>query len=125
MSRRIDYRCKTCGSNEMAFDATAEWDADLQNFVVGTTYDTGWCNSETCQGEERSAFTCDAETGEELRQPPGSFDYIPKPEADVLWKAEQERWAAERAEREQQARHDAAITETVETLASAYEEITA
>ena len=27
MNRAIDYHCKVCGSNEMAFDATAEWDA--------------------------------------------------------------------------------------------------
>jgi hypothetical protein len=123
MTRTIDYRCKTCGSDEMAFDATAEWDVESQDFVVGTTYDTGWCNSEECQGEERDAKICDPETGEELGQPPGSFEYIPKAEADALWHAERMRRAAERLAREEETRHQQHITETAAQLAAAYEEI--
>lgn len=123
MSRAIDYRCKTCGGNEMAFDATAEWDAAAQDFVVGTTYDTGWCNSETCQGEERDAKICDAMTGEELGQAPGSCAYIAKAEADGLWQAERARWAEERAAKESEAQHQKHIAETAAQLTQAYEEI--
>ena len=123
MNRAIDYRCKSCGSNEMAFVATAEWDAVAQGFVVGTTYDTGWCNSETCQGEERDSKVCDAETGEELGQAPGSCAYIPKAEADALWEAERARWAEERAVRESELQHQQHIADTAEQLAHAYEEI--
>ncbi len=123
MNRVIDYRCKICGSNEMAFDATAEWDVEAQDFVVGTTYDTGWCNGETCQGEESEAIICDAKTGEELGQAPGSCAYIPKAEADALWEAERVRWAEERAARKSEAQHQKLIAETAAQLAQAYEEI--
>jgi len=123
MSRAIEYRCKICGSNEMAFDATAEWDLERQEFVVGNTYDTGWCNSEKCQGEESDAKVCDATTGEELGQAPGSFEYIPTAEADALWEVEQARWAEERAAKETERQHYQHIAETAAQLAQAYEEI--
>lgn len=123
MSRAIDHRCRTCGSAEMAFDATAEWDAEAQDFVVGTTYDTGWCNSETCQVEERDAKICDVVTGEELARAPGSHVYIPKAEADALWDAERARRAEERAARESEAQQQKHIAETVAQLTQAYEEI--
>ncbi len=123
MSRTIEIRCTSCGSTEVAKDAAAEWDTEKQDWVLSSTYDHAWCNSEKCDGEPASLAAFDAETGEELRMGPGSHEYIPKPEADALWKAERERWETERAQREAEQKAKAQIAQTAETLADAYQEI--
>ena len=47
---RIDKICKTCGSDAVAVDAWAVWDADWQKWVCGDTY------------EESHCFLCDGPT---------------------------------------------------------------
>ncbi|MCF6328644.1 MAG: hypothetical protein L3J02_02430, partial [Henriciella sp.] len=96
MTRLIDYRCISCGSTEITFDASAEWDAGQQEFVVSSTYDACFCNSEACQGEECRVAEFDARTGEALGLGPGSFEYIPKDQADAEWAKYHEDRKAER-----------------------------
>lgn len=45
----ITYICPLCGSDNLSFDAAAEWYPTLQQFEVRTTYDSTTC--ESC-GEE-------------------------------------------------------------------------
>ena len=125
MSRPIDYRCQSCGSTEVTFDATAEWDADQQRLVVSNTYDDCYCNSDACQGEECHVAEFDVQTGEALGRAPGSFDYIPKREADAAWADYHEERKAERAQRDRARRQDKIISDNAEMLAAAYQEIVA
>lgn len=81
MTRNIKFTCRTCGSDQVTFDAVARWDVEAQSYVVSTLYDDCFCESGTCLGNERRVQERDAVTGEELGLGPGSFDYIPKAEA--------------------------------------------
>lgn len=47
----IKITCSTCGSDDVRRDAWAEWDIDLQKWVLGTVFDAGHC--ESCEGESR------------------------------------------------------------------------
>ena len=40
---RVTYRCPKCGGAECGFDATSRWDDEAQAWVLGSTYDSGWC----------------------------------------------------------------------------------
>ena len=46
MTKRIDYVCKHCGSNELIFDATARWDEDFQEWALSDTFeDKPYCGN--------------------------------------------------------------------------------
>lgn len=123
MTRNIKYICKTCGSDEITFDATAEWDVELQKLVVSNTYDDCYCNSEECQGEVRDAQTHDAETGEALGRAPGSFEYIPIEQADASWDVVRRQRDAENKERDRTLQQERTIVEISTALVAADEEM--
>jgi hypothetical protein len=123
MTRLIDYRCTSCGSTEISYDASAEWDAGQQKFVVSSTYDACFCNSEECQGEERRVAEFDAQTGEALGFGPGSFEYIPKEQADAAWATYHEARKAEGAQLERARQQEKIIHDNAEALAAAHQEI--
>lgn len=54
--KKVNYVCKTCGSDLVLRDAYAEWDQDKQDWVIHAVYDAavceGECNGEGCQIEE-------------------------------------------------------------------------
>lgn len=124
MKRLIDYRCTSCGGTEISYDASAEWDAEQQQFVVSSTYDACFCNSEQCQGEERSVAEFDAQTGVALGLGPGSFEYIPKDQADAAWATYHEARKAERAQLERTRQQEQIIHDNAEVLAAAHQEMT-
>ena len=74
MTRNIELKCTFCGSTNVFKDAAAEWDTEKQDWVLSSTYDHAWCNSEECNGADASLAAFDAETGEELRMAPKSFE---------------------------------------------------
>lgn len=123
MTRKIKYTCLTCGSEEITFDATAEWDVEVQCYVVSTLFDDCFCGSDTCQGEERRVQEYDADTGEALAIGPGSFEYIPKVEADAAWKEYYRQRDAERQERERSLKQEQIIAENEAVLSEAAEEM--
>lgn len=125
MTRKIEYRCTTCGCTELTYDACAEWDVEQQSYVLISTYDAVYCKSYTCDGDETSTSVFDAETGEELGQAPGSYEYTPKDEADRLWQIENEKRKADMAERDQQRKQEQTIADTTSALEAAYQEIAA
>lgn len=47
--RPILICCRHCRSTDVRRDAYAEWDAELQRWVLGAVFDDGHC--ETCEGE--------------------------------------------------------------------------
>ena len=49
MANRVDIVCKKCGSNNVTRDASAEWDAEAQEWVLSAVNDQGYCNE--CGGE--------------------------------------------------------------------------
>ena len=125
MTRKINYACRTCGSEDVTFDATASWDVDAQDYVVSTLLDDCYCNSDTCQGEERRVQEYDADSGEALAIGPHSLDYIPKADSDVAWEAYHLRQKAERDARDRDQRQERIISEIAVTLAAAVEEMPA
>lgn len=125
MTRLINYRCQSCGSTDVTFDATAEWDAEQQKLVVSNTYDESYCNSEECQGEECHVAEFDAQTGEALGRAPGSVEYISKTKADAAWEAHQLKWRAEQQQRDRNCQQENIINTNAETLAAAYQEVAA
>lgn len=46
---RVDYKCAKCGSDEVMWDAWAEWDAEAQQMVLRSVMDQAYC--EKCEGE--------------------------------------------------------------------------
>jgi hypothetical protein len=48
---RIDIVCAGCGGNSVTRDAWAEWDADAQDWVLGSVFDQGFCHD--CEEETR------------------------------------------------------------------------
>lgn len=38
------YKCKDCGSNNIVFDASAEWNEELQWFEVRNIFDDHQCD---------------------------------------------------------------------------------
>lgn len=102
-----------------------EWDVEQQAFVLISTYDEVRCQSDTCDGEETSTSVFDSQTGEELGQAPETFEYIPKAEADRLWKIENDRRKADMAERDKQRQQEKTIADTTVALEAAYQEIAA
>lgn len=125
MTRKIKYACKTCGSEDVTFDATVSWNVETQSYEVSTLYEECYCNSDTCQGEERRVQEYDADTGEALAIGPHSLDYIPKADADAAWDAYHLRQKAERDARERDQRQEQIIAEIAATLAAALEEMPA
>lgn len=49
MSEFKIYACNHCGSNELRFDAWAEWDAVTQTMVLNNWFDNAYCCE--CVGE--------------------------------------------------------------------------
>jgi hypothetical protein len=49
--KRISIRCGTCGSSHVSRDAWADWDARMQQWVLGAVFDYGPCHD--CDGESR------------------------------------------------------------------------
>lgn len=123
MTRKIKYACLTCGSEEIAFDATAEWDVEAQCYVVSTLFDGCFCGSDACQGEERRVQEYDADSGEALATGPGSFEYILKEEADAAWADYHEQREAERQDRERDLKQEQIIAENVAHLSVAVQEM--
>lgn len=123
MTRNIKFTCRTCGSDQVTFDATARWDVEAQSYTVSTLYDDCFCESDNCLGNERRVQERDAVTGEELGLGPGSFDYIPKAEADAAWDAYHKQREAEKRAREEDLKQKAIIAENAATLATATEEM--
>ena len=123
MTRLIDYRCTSCDGTEISYDASAEWDAEQQKFVVSSTYDACFCNSEECQGEERSVAEFDAQTGEALGLGPGSFEYILKEQADAEWAIYHEVRKAEGAQQDRNRQQEKIIHDNAAALAAAHQEI--
>lgn len=123
MTRLIDYRCTSCGGAEISYDASAEWDTGQQQFVVRSTYDACFCNSEQCQGEERNVAEFDAQTGEALGLGPGSFEYIPKEQADAEWAKYHQARKADRAQQNRARQQEQIIRDIAEALATAHQEI--
>jgi hypothetical protein len=125
MTRLIKYRCQSCGSTEVTFDATAEWDAELQKLVVSNTYDDCYCNSDDCQGAECHVAEFDAQTGEALGRAPGLVEYILKGEADAAWEAHRQQCKSEQQQRDRERQQEHIIRNNAENLAAAYQEIAA
>ncbi len=123
MTRLIDYRCTPCGGSEISYDASAEWDAGQQQFVMSSTYATSFCNSEKCQGEEGSVAEFDAQTGEALGLGPRSFDYIPKEQADAEWATYHEDRKAERDQLDRARQQEKIFHDNAEAPAAAHQEI--
>jgi hypothetical protein len=48
-SKRLTYLCERCGSDLVTLDAWAEWNIELQEWVLGATYDQAFCHK--CEGE--------------------------------------------------------------------------
>jgi hypothetical protein len=48
---RIDIVCRFCGGHNVARDAWAEWDAEVQDWVLGRVFDQGFCYD--CDAESR------------------------------------------------------------------------
>jgi len=42
--------CEACGSDEVVFDAWAEWDGEAGNYILAATMDQAFCNG-PCGGE--------------------------------------------------------------------------
>ncbi|MDP8994903.1 MAG: hypothetical protein M3N07_07990 [Pseudomonadota bacterium] len=47
----VDYVCRTCRGTNVVRDAWAEWDAEAQQWVLGTVFDYAHCHN--CEGETR------------------------------------------------------------------------
>lgn len=123
MTRLIDYRCTSCGGTKISYDASAEWDAGQQQFVVNSTYDACFCNSEACQGEESSVAEFDVQTGEALGLGPGSSEYILKEQADAAWATYHEARKAELDQQDRARQQEKIIHDNAEALAAAHQEI--
>ncbi len=120
-ARVIDYRCASCGSGDIAFDAAAVWDVERQGFVLSSTYDHCACTSEVCQGADCETFEVDAQTGAPLGRAPGSCDRLPKAEAEAAWEDCRRQHLAEHLERDRERRQARIVRDLAETLAAALE----
>ena len=49
--KKIDYVCSQC-KNPVVIDATAQWDVDIQDYILVTTFQQEW--GSTCDGETSS-----------------------------------------------------------------------
>lgn len=49
--KRIAILCGTCGTDEVSRDAWANWDARMQEWVLGAVFDYGHCHK--CERESR------------------------------------------------------------------------
>ena len=47
----IDYVCRSCGGNTVTRDAWAEWDAAVQDWVLGAAFDYAYCHD--CDGDTK------------------------------------------------------------------------
>ncbi len=43
MTEKIKMKCTKCGSTDVRKDAWAEWDEDLQDWVLGSVFDEAFC----------------------------------------------------------------------------------
>jgi hypothetical protein len=85
MKRKIEERCRECGSTDITHDAIAEWDSEKQAYVLIDTQEVCYCNSDACEGDACRVAEFDVLTGEALGRAPGVVDYIPKAQADAAW----------------------------------------
>lgn len=49
MTKKINIKCKYCGSEDVLRDAWASWDFGKQEWVLNDVFDAAHCN--TCEGE--------------------------------------------------------------------------
>lgn len=47
----VAFACRSCGSTHVTRDAWAEWDTDLQEWVLGAVYDHAYCHD--CDDDTR------------------------------------------------------------------------
>lgn len=40
----LTYRCPRCGGDNVGYDANSTWCDQTQSWVLGSTFDDGWCN---------------------------------------------------------------------------------
>jgi ribosomal protein L37AE/L43A len=40
----IKYTCPKCKGDRVGYDANSIWDVALQQWTLGNTYDSAWCN---------------------------------------------------------------------------------
>lgn len=58
---RYQYICEVCGGVNMTYQATVQWDFELQTFVSCDTYDDGYCKD--CE-ESREGIEMEGGNGE-------------------------------------------------------------
>ena len=46
---KVDYICRTCGSNNVRHDAWVVWNVDTQRMQIFEVYDNTWCDD--CEAE--------------------------------------------------------------------------
>jgi hypothetical protein len=46
---RLDFVCRDCGGNNVTRDAWAEWDIEIQDWVLGSAFDYAFCHD--CEAE--------------------------------------------------------------------------
>lgn len=49
--QRVDFICSVCAGNGVARDAWAEWDAAMQEWVLGAAFDDAFCHD--CEMETK------------------------------------------------------------------------
>ena len=47
--KRVGYKCKYCGSEDILWDAYVRWNKELQKDEINSVFDTCFCNN--CAGE--------------------------------------------------------------------------
>jgi len=122
MKRKIEERCRDCGSTDITHDAIAEWDIEKQGYVLIDTQGGCYCNSDACQGDACRVAEFDAQSGEALGRAPGVFDYIPKAQADAAWADYHAERKTERAACDRARQQEDIIVNTAEALAAAHQE---
>lgn len=98
--RKINFICSECGESALYWDSSVFWDVGEQDYRssddIGDTAICGDCGAEDCEK------AVDVETGEELKQPPLGYEWVPIEQAERAWAAhyarQSERAEARRAE---------------------------
>ena len=123
MKRKIEERCRECGSTDITHDAIAEWDSEKQAYVLIDIQEGCYCNSDACQGDTCRVAEFDVQTGEALGRPPGIFDYIPKAQADAAWADYHKERKTEREARDRARQQKDIIADNAAALVAAHQEI--
>ncbi|MBM2293774.1 hypothetical protein JQX09_17745 [Sulfitobacter pseudonitzschiae] len=124
--RKINFCCKTCGSDDIVFDSSSDWNAETQSYEHRDCYDhPPICNSDDCMGEEVQVEIVDIATGEKLDSVYGhngvALQYLPIAEAKEIERIRSEQRAAEREQARAQEQAARLAISNAETLALGYE----